>query len=411
MAEQEFTGERQRLLDALADRMSDRRVPPLTRACLWVADLERVKALVDNSEPMVVETSLTNFDSAARIMAKWLCRDRAASASTSPAASGTTTPTGSPNQPPSKKRKLDPETSSPTTPISLTRRSLEAKQSCECRDNGCCVISKDDTYDVAHIYPWALRHYTLSSGAPRENLWRIMEIFWTKERIESWHQSVFPQGSYTDACYNMMCLSPSAHRYHSKAFFALEPIMISDDSKTLTARFFWLLKGTPSGLVDLSQKPSLEGRDKGPGYARLLNHETTQLIKSGDEVQIRTEDPVKMPLPKLEILEMQWFLHRIAAMCGAADLDLQGGNDSEDEEGDGRALFESTCTLLVSENQSDSEHPSSPLSSIHQVPSPARYHKTMPASSIATTTTIPSTSKTHVPTEEGLDVDTAASSK
>jgi hypothetical protein len=42
-------------------------------------------------------------------------------------------------------------------------------------------------------------------------------------------------------------------------------------------------------------------------------------ICSGDEISLTTDDPVSQPLPDLRLLEMQWFLHRVTAMSGAAE--------------------------------------------------------------------------------------------
>lgn len=129
-----------------------------------------------------------------------------------------------------------------------------------------------------------------------------------------------------------MCLSPSAHRYYRKGYFALKPISLSDDKKCLTVKFFWLCKESRPSNVNLCETPLLEGRDQGPGYARLWNHETTNLIQSGDELPLETEDPENLPLPSWALLEMQWFLNRVVAISGAADIeDDYYDNDDDDD--------------------------------------------------------------------------------
>jgi hypothetical protein len=132
---------------------------------------------------------------------------------------------------------------------------------------------------------------------------------------------MFPQGTFVEVCNNLMCLSPSAHRYHGKGYFALKPVLLSEDQKCLTVKFFWLRKGSRPSQVNLCDAPSVEGRDQGPGRARLGNHETTDLIRSGDEIRLETEDPENLPLPSWELLEMQWFLNRVVAISGAADVE------------------------------------------------------------------------------------------
>jgi hypothetical protein len=97
--------------------------------------------------------------------------------------------------------------------------------------------------------------------------------------------------------------------------------LLSEDQKCLTVKFFWLRKGSRPSQVNLCDAPSVEGRDQGPGRARLGNHETTDLIRSGDEIRLETEDPENLPLPSWELLEMQWFLNRVVAISGAADVE------------------------------------------------------------------------------------------
>ena len=47
---------------------------------------------------------------------------------------------------------------------------------------------------------------------------------------------------------------------------------------------------------------------------------------------LRTGDPEKMPLPSRELLEMQWTLHRLSVIAGAAEVyDDFSDNDSDDD--------------------------------------------------------------------------------
>jgi hypothetical protein len=67
--------------------------------------------------------------------------------------------------------------------------------------------------------------------------------------------------------------------------------------------------------------------------SKLWNHYTDKKISSGDEICLETDDPVTRPLPNFKLLEMQWFLHRVAAMSGAAEPQDEYGSDSDDDEG------------------------------------------------------------------------------
>lgn len=46
--------------------------------------------------------------------------------------------------------------------------------------------------------------------------------------------------------------------------------------------------------------------DQSPRCTRLINHETTKLIRSGDEIRLEIEDPDNCPFAKLESLGDMW---------------------------------------------------------------------------------------------------------
>lgn len=119
--------------------------------------------------------------------------------------------------------------------------------------------------------------------------------------------------------------------FTERASVSCKPISPSDDKKCLTVKFFWLRKESRPPNMNIYETPSLEGRDQGPGYARLWKHETTNPIQSGDKLRIETEDPENLPLPSWELLEMEWFLNRIAAISGAADVEDDYDSDHDDD--------------------------------------------------------------------------------
>lgn len=46
------------------------------------------------------------------------------------------------------------------------------------------------------------------------------------------------------------------------------------------------------------------------------NSAQTNLIKSGEIFEIKTDDAVERPLPSFKLLEMRWFLDRVIGMAG-----------------------------------------------------------------------------------------------
>jgi hypothetical protein len=144
-------------------------------------------------------------------------------------------------------------------------------------------------------------------------------MFWSKERTDTWYNAIFSSPEKTEVCQNLLCLSPNAYAYWERAYFALKPIRISDDKKRLDVQFFWLSSNTLVSGINTLQAPSLLAPDYGPNLTMLFNNESRKEIRSGDEISLHTDDPVSRPLPDFSLLEMQWFLHRITAMSGAAE--------------------------------------------------------------------------------------------
>jgi len=147
--------------------------------------------------------------------------------------------------------------------------------------------------------------------------------------------------------YNLITLSSTAHRYWSRGAFALKPISISDDNTTLKIQFFWQKKQNTQAAMNLLTPPfSTEDLDQNEGaldsnvpklldfgFIMLFNYRAKHCIKSGDFFELQTNDAIATPLPSFKLLEMQWFLQRVAGMAGTADLyDDEDWPEESDEE-------------------------------------------------------------------------------
>jgi hypothetical protein len=154
----------------------------------------------------------------------------------------------------------------------------------------------------------------------------MLRNFWPKEKITAWEATVFPDGPEEhglETTRNMITLSRDAHDLWNKGAFAFKPISVSEDNTTLTIQFFWQAKQplvmpvTNLTTIPLSTR-DLEGNDK----TRLIDCRQSEIrcIKSGDLFELTTDDPEARPLPSMALLEMQWFLQRVAGMSGAADV-------------------------------------------------------------------------------------------
>lgn len=132
----------------------------------------------------------------------------------------------------------------------------------------------------------------------------------------------------------MITFRSDIHKLWNTGHFALKPVDISTDMRTLIVEFYWQarkekempirmhlteLPWSTEGATDFNIKPNndFEQRDSASSQRKPL--------RSGDKLTLTTSDPESMPLPSMKILELQWFLTRIVGMAGA-------GEDDEDEE-------------------------------------------------------------------------------
>lgn len=78
-------------------------------------------------------------------------------------------------------------------------------------------------------------------------------------------------------------------------------------------QFFWLPQQSPSPF------PCSSSILDGQTAAKLSRVDIDSKLCSRDILTFETNDPVGHPLPSIKMLEMQWILHQVLALSGAAD--------------------------------------------------------------------------------------------
>jgi hypothetical protein len=152
-----------------------------------------------------------------------------------------------------------------------------------------------------------------------DSFWVNLTSFWSKEMIDKWKKVVFTEQK-TEICENLITLSPSAHAYWTKALFALKPLSVAADGKSMDIQLFWLCPYERLPSIPLTTRPELPDDLKGSvNNVKLFNHLTCQELCSGDIITLQTDDPENKPLPSKDLLEMQWLLHRATALSGGAE--------------------------------------------------------------------------------------------
>ena len=274
------------------------------------------------------------------------------------------------------------------------------------RHDDSCVIDGTTPVEVVHIYP----HYLL--GGRKTNFarsyppfWDMLSFFWAPERIEMWHRQVFRDRSdptkQFDSIRNMMCMSPTAHELWNRGSFVLKPVEINANETEMEVEFFWQAASasTMDDVLPVTTIPStsrgLDGVYFPDSQKRSLlmidTEEGPKKIATGHRIIIMTPDPEKLPLPSMELLDMQFALSRIVNLSGAgkvADLD----DETQSEEDEGMALgknkdvedWVSSCEHSSDDEGSydtDKDQPKSGDTSVE--PSPAKVRTTQVDSSLS----------------------------
>lgn len=219
---------------------------------------------------------------------------------------------------------------------------------CRKRDRACVLTKATEPTNASHIIPFSLGSRALYQSAI---FWETLSIFWEESKISQVRDYVTQKS--TETAENFLLLAPSAHAYWDEQLFALQPLSMSNDKKSLTIKFFWLCPSNLDSLrlstAALPEDPSQEftveppslpaslgqgGRKAAYGEhpnIRLYNCETDERISSGQIITLTTEDPEAMPLPDLKLLDLQWTLHRVLALAAAAGYNGDDENYDDDD--------------------------------------------------------------------------------
>lgn len=143
----------------------------------------------------------------------------------------------------------------------------------------------------------------------------------------------------TEQVQNLITFNALVHTYWDDALCALRPISINTKKTSIEVAFHWLsapgkITSTASDHIETMQDPlphDINSFTESPGENICLIHgETRSIVRSGQIFTLRTDDPKSKPLQSMELLELQWILHRIAATRGAAE-DDESEIDSDDD--------------------------------------------------------------------------------
>jgi hypothetical protein len=106
----------------------------------------------------------------------------------------------------------------------------------------------------------------------------------------------------------------------NKGQFAPKPVQLSANRKQLTVEFHWLSHHAYARKRVQTLPPPPRNLDSTDRGTLLFDCRAMEIIRTGHVITLTTEHPDTLPLPSIDLLEMQWVLSRLVALSGAADV-------------------------------------------------------------------------------------------
>ncbi|PWY96238.1 hypothetical protein BO94DRAFT_570584 [Aspergillus sclerotioniger CBS 115572] len=191
------------------------------------------------------------------------------------------------------------------------------ENTCYTRDNRVCLISKSRfNLQIAKI----VRNHFITLGiGKREQFWDALRYFWP-DRVNAWESAILQLELFAGPCGNEMCLCSHVRELWDVGYFGLKPLSKSDDGKKLRVMFYWLPEYPFSRKRDPGDVRLKERNTACPQACKLWNRDTEKKLASGDVLEFTTWNPSQLPLPSLELLELRWYIARLLAMSGASNI-------------------------------------------------------------------------------------------
>lgn len=166
---------------------------------------------------------------------------------------------------------------------------------------------------AAYIVPFATR--------AKNNFWALnalLQTFWGAHQSMAWRRQ-YEDAAITESTKNGISMNHQIHFWFNNARFALKPLRQTQDG--IVVQWHWLKRAIlkPRAGIMATQDILLQAGLTDQSWGEFLAHRRSGVpIQTGQTFVLRAEKPED--LPSWELLEMQWNLQRIAAICGAADV-------------------------------------------------------------------------------------------
>ncbi|CAG8097471.1 unnamed protein product [Penicillium salamii] len=161
--------------------------------------------------------------------------------------------------------------------------------------------------------------------------WQWLALFWGTQKVQAW-RDLLMRDSVINAhqIYNLLTVALDVRNYLDCGLAALRPVSVNEDETEMRIALHWLPlpkefgEMTRTDLVPLTQNPLEEPRfrptmthgNNHPVYIVYGGGRTWEAVRSGHIFTVKTTNVEERPLPSFQLLELMWFLTRIATMEG-----------------------------------------------------------------------------------------------
>ena len=204
------------------------------------------------------------------------------------------------------------------------------------RDGRCIVTGRQVRLcEAAHIFP-----YTAGKSHSKKNLdlWTVLRIFYGNEETLRLQELIYGEPgeevtqkmTLVNRLHNMMTLGLESHLLFGDGEFLLKPLPEEHGPNELRTRVEIVPRMLGPNNVPLDVRP--EAFDAVDDFPPITDQNLT-LVHNGQDVTITTIDPVRLPLPSRELLDLRVFLVRVLRLAGRSGADMRELVYSSDEEG------------------------------------------------------------------------------
>ena len=162
-------------------------------------------------------------------------------------------------------------------------------------------------------------HFIQLRDGKRQEFFDTLRYFWGN-KVDAWERAISNLENISQSA-NLLCLCSHVDELWNVGYFGLKPLGSSDDGKKVRVQFHWLPENrfvTNKSLGDVTLRPERAGFS--PRSCKLWNCDTEKKFASGDVLEFRTRDPLRLPLPSFELLELRWHFSRILSMSGTSNV-------------------------------------------------------------------------------------------